>query len=98
MRVVNAVPLIVLSKVEWLDLPRELRPDIEVVVPQTVLDEVMRGKSDRSRGLPRSRCLGGLDARGPRTGGRKGRSVPFFGVSPFSASQEIRWAPIREAR
>jgi predicted nucleic acid-binding protein len=46
MRVVNASPLIVLSKLGCLDLLREPRPDIEVVVPQSVLDEVMRGEPD----------------------------------------------------
>ena len=43
MRVVNASPLIVLSLLYRLDLLREPRPDIEVSVPQAVLDEVMRG-------------------------------------------------------
>lgn len=46
MRVVNASPLIVLSKLGRLDLLLEPRPDIEVVVPQAVLDEVMRGEPD----------------------------------------------------
>jgi len=46
MRVVNASPLILLSHLSRLDLLREPRPDIEVVVPQAVLDEVMRGKPD----------------------------------------------------
>jgi len=45
-RVVNASPLIVLSKLGRLDLLLEPRPDIEVVVPQAVLDEVMRGEPD----------------------------------------------------
>ena len=44
MRVVNASPLIVLSKLRRLDLLREPRRDFEVVVPQAVLDEVMRGE------------------------------------------------------
>ncbi|MGO8899262.1 MAG: hypothetical protein ACLQU5_13090, partial [Isosphaeraceae bacterium] len=42
----NASPLIVLSKLGRLDLLLEPRPDIEVVVPQAVLDEVMRGEPD----------------------------------------------------
>ena len=46
MRVVNASSLIVLSKLGRLDLLLEPRPDIEVVVPQAVLDEVMRGEPD----------------------------------------------------
>src|SRR5271166_2013554 len=46
MRVVNASPLIVLSKLGRLDLLLEPRPDIEVVVPQAVLEEVMRGEPD----------------------------------------------------
>ena len=46
MRVVNASPLIVLSKLGRLDLLLEPRPDIEVVVPQAVLDKVMRGEPD----------------------------------------------------
>jgi hypothetical protein len=45
-RVVNASPLIVLSKLGRLDLLLEPRPDIEAVVPQAVLDEVMRGEPD----------------------------------------------------
>ena len=45
-RVLNASPLIVLSKLGRLDLLLEPRPDIEVVVPQAVLDEVMRGEPD----------------------------------------------------
>jgi predicted nucleic acid-binding protein len=44
MRVVNASPLIVLSKVGRLDLLREPRLDIDVVTPRAVLDEVLRGK------------------------------------------------------
>ncbi len=45
-RVVNASPLIVLSHLARLDLLRGPRPGIDVVVPQTVLDEVMRGEPD----------------------------------------------------
>jgi predicted nucleic acid-binding protein len=45
-RVVNAPPLIVLSHLARLDLLREPRPNIDVVVPQAVLDEVMRGEPD----------------------------------------------------
>ena len=44
-RVVNASPLIVLSHLGRLGLLREPRPGIEVVVPQAVLDEVMRGEA-----------------------------------------------------
>jgi predicted nucleic acid-binding protein len=44
MRVVNASPLIVLSKLGRLDLWREPRPDVEVVRPRAVLDEVLKGK------------------------------------------------------
>jgi hypothetical protein len=43
MRIVNASPWIALSRLSRLDLLGEPRPDIEVVVPQAVLDEVMRG-------------------------------------------------------
>ena len=46
MHVVDASPLIVLSRLSRLELLREPRPDIEVVVPLAVLDDVMRGKSD----------------------------------------------------
>jgi predicted nucleic acid-binding protein len=46
MRVVNASPLIVLSRLTRLDLLREPRPDIEVAVPRAVLEEVMRGEPD----------------------------------------------------
>jgi hypothetical protein len=46
MRVVNASPLIVLSKLGRLNLLREPRPDIEVVTPRAVLDEVLKGKPE----------------------------------------------------
>jgi predicted nucleic acid-binding protein len=46
MRVVNASPLIVLSHLSRLDLLREPRTEVEVVVPQIVLEEVMRGETD----------------------------------------------------
>jgi predicted nucleic acid-binding protein len=46
MRVVNASPLIVLSKLRRLDLLREPRPDIQVVTPRAVLEEVLKGKRD----------------------------------------------------
>ncbi len=46
MRVVNASPLIVLSRLSRLDLLREPRPDVDVAVPQIVLEEVMRGEPD----------------------------------------------------
>jgi predicted nucleic acid-binding protein len=46
MRVVNASPLIVLSKLGRLDLLCEPRPDIEVVAPRAVLDEVLKGKPE----------------------------------------------------
>ena len=45
-RVVNASPLIVLSHLARLDLLREPRPGIDVVVPRAVLDEVMIGEAD----------------------------------------------------
>jgi hypothetical protein len=45
-RVVNASPLIVLSHLARLDLLREPRPGIDVVVPMAVLDEVMMGEAD----------------------------------------------------
>lgn len=44
MRVVNASPLIVLAHLSRLELLRETRPGVEVVLPQVVLDEVMRGE------------------------------------------------------
>jgi predicted nucleic acid-binding protein len=46
MLVVNASPLIVLARLSRLVLLRETRPNCEVVVPRSVLDEVMRGESD----------------------------------------------------
>ena len=45
-RVVNASPLIVLSQLARLDLLREPRSAIDVVVPRAVLDEVMMGDAD----------------------------------------------------
>jgi uncharacterized protein len=43
MRVVNASPLIHLSRVALLELLRETRQSGEVIVPSVVFDEVMRG-------------------------------------------------------
>jgi predicted nucleic acid-binding protein len=43
MRVVNASPLIHLARVSLLDLLRGGAQDVEVVVPFTVFEEVMRG-------------------------------------------------------
>ena len=44
MRVVNASPLIVLARLSRLELLRETRPGVQVVLPQAVLDEIMRGE------------------------------------------------------
>lgn len=46
MRVVNTSPLIVLARLSMLELLRETNPRSEVVVPGSVLDEVMRGEPD----------------------------------------------------
>jgi hypothetical protein len=46
MRVVSASPLIVLSCLARLDLLSEPRQDIEVSVPQAVLDEVIGEPDD----------------------------------------------------
>jgi hypothetical protein len=43
MRVVNASPLIHLSRLSLLELLREPRRNVEVVVPSIVLEEIMRG-------------------------------------------------------
>jgi uncharacterized protein len=52
MRVVNASPLIHLARVSLLDLLRGEAQDVEVVVPFTVFEEVMRGaKHDASASL-----------------------------------------------
>jgi predicted nucleic acid-binding protein len=52
MRVVNASPLIVLARLSKLELIRETRPGVEVVIPMAVLDEVMRGEpNDRAVSL-----------------------------------------------
>src|SRR3954464_11981360 len=46
MRVVNASPLIVLSKLGRLDLLRASISNVEVVTPRAVLEEVLKGKPD----------------------------------------------------
>jgi hypothetical protein len=43
MRVVNASPLIHLSRLSLLELFREPGQSVDVVVPSVVLDEVIRG-------------------------------------------------------
>jgi len=43
MRVVNASPLIHLARVSLLDVLRGPRPNVAVVVPSVLVQEVMRG-------------------------------------------------------